>query len=126
MNLFAIAAASILTLSFLSYGVGYISLFRFKIVGRIVLIFLTFGVLLDICAISIMLKGSNGHPCSLHGLLGYLAFLFMLFNTVRVWQIYFRQGIDYPVLKKYLNFAKLTYIIWLIAYFTGSLIVIWK
>lgn len=115
-----------MTLAFLAYGIGSISLFRFKVVGSIVLIFLTMGAIFDFSAIVLMIRGSRGTPFSFHGFIGYLAFLFMLIELASVWRIYFKGGIDVQVGKGLMRYTKFAYFFWVMAYFTGSLIIIWR
>ena len=126
MNPLAIVGAFIITLSLLAYGIGSITLIRFKTVGSIVLIFLTLGVIFDIAAIVLMITGARATPFTLHGLLGYSALLIMLIGTVGVWRIYFKYGIDKKINKNLLNYTKFAYVCWVLAYITGSLIVLWR
>ncbi|QIA08408.1 hypothetical protein [Draconibacterium halophilum] len=126
MNPLAIIGAFVITLSFLAYGIASISLVRFRIIGRIVLLFLTMGVLLDLIAISLMILGSKGNPFTLHGFLGALAFFVMLIGAVWCWKIYFSFGRDCRAGKNHIIYTKAAYLFWVVAYFTGSLIVIWR
>ncbi|MDX8339855.1 hypothetical protein SLH46_11715 [Draconibacterium sp. IB214405] len=126
MNPLAIIGAFVITLSLLAYGIGSISLVRFRIIGRIVLLFLTLGVLLDLIAITLMTLGSKGSPFTLHGLLGAIAFIVMLVNAVWCWNVLLGKGIDTKAHKNHILYTKGAYLFWVIAYFTGSLIVIWR
>ncbi|WP_319480567.1 hypothetical protein [uncultured Draconibacterium sp.] len=126
MNLLAIIGAFVITLSFLAYGIGSISLVRFNIVGRIVVFFLSLGVVLDIVAISLMTLGSKGSPFTLHGFLGATAFLVMLVNAVWCWRMFLVYGRDCKARKTHIVYTKAAYLFWVVAYFTGSLIVIWR
>lgn len=126
MNPLAIIGAFVITLSFLSYGIGSISLVRFKIIGRLVLTFLTLGVILDLAAIYLMIQGSKGSPFTLHGLLGAVAFIVMFIDAIWCWNIYFTYGRDYKAGKSHVIYTKAAYLFWVVAYFTGSLIIIWR
>lgn len=126
MNSLSIVGAFIMTLSLLAYGIGSISLSRFRIIGSIVLIFLSLGIVFDIAAIVLMVLGAKGTPFTLHGLLGYSAFLMMLSDTIWAWYLYFKHGIDSPINNKYHWFARFAYLWWVVAYLTGSLIVLWR
>ena len=126
MNPLAIIGAFVITLSFLAYGVGSISLVRFRIVGRIVVTFLSIGVILDIVAITLMVLGSKGSPFTLHGFLGATAFLVMLVEAIWCWKMYIAQGRDSKANKTHIIYTKTAYLFWVVAYFTGSLIVIWR
>ena len=126
MEPIAVVGAFIITLSLLAYGIGSITLIRFKMIGFIALIFLTIGVILDVTAIIFMTIGAQGTPFTFHGFIGYIAFLIMLIDTVWVWVSYFKNGMDSPVSNKLFTFAKYAYLCWIIAYITGSLIVLWR
>lgn len=126
MNPLSIVGAFIITLSLLAYGIGSISLSRFRIVGSIVLIFLSLGVIFDLAAIILMMIGAKASPFSLHGVIGYFAFIVMLIDAIWAWCLYFKKGIDTHVNTKYLRYSRLAYFIWVLAYFTGSLIVLWR
>ena len=126
MNSLAIIGAFIITLSLLSYGIGSIAVIRFKIVTPGVLIFLTLGVLLDITAVTFMIVGSSKGAFTPHGILGYSALLTMIVNLVLIWWWYIKNGFDTNISKSILLYSKIAYAWWLVAYITGSLLVIWK
>jgi uncharacterized membrane protein YidH (DUF202 family) len=126
MNPLAIVGAFVITLSFLSYGIGSISLVRFNIVGRIVVAFLSMGVILDIIAITLMILGSKGSPFTLHGFLGATAFIVMLVDAIWSWKMYIANGRDSKARKNHIIYTKAAYGFWVVAYLTGSLIVIWR
>nr|WP_321356980.1 hypothetical protein [uncultured Draconibacterium sp.] len=126
MSPLAIVGAFVITLSFLAYGIGSISLVRFRIVGRIVVAFLSIGVVLDIVAIGLMMLGSKGSPFTLHGFLGATAFFVMLVDTVWSWRMFLAFGRDCKARKNHIIYTKAAYLFWVLAYFTGSIIVIWR
>lgn len=126
MNPLAIIGAFIITLSFLAYGIGTISLVRFRIVGRIVLFFLSMGVFFDLLAITLMTLGANGSPYTMHGFIGATAFIVMLVNTVWCWNVFTKRGLDSKAGKKHILYTKAAYLVWVIAYFMGSIMIIWR
>lgn len=126
MNPLAIIGAFIITLSFLAYGIGSISLVRFRIIGRIVLTFLSMGIVFDLLAITLMALGSNGSPYTMHGFVGATAFLVMFVNTVWCWNVFTKRGLDSKARKNHIVYTKAAYLIWVIAYFAGSVIIIWR
>jgi len=125
MNQLSIIGAFIITLALLSYGVGSISVQRFKIVTPGVLIFLTLGVLMDITAVIFMIIGSDKGAFTPHGYLGYSAMLTMIINLILIWGWYFKNGFDTIISNSILLYSKIAYGWWLIAYITGSVLVIW-
>lgn len=126
MNSLSIIGAFIITLALLSYGIGSIAVQRFKIVTPGVLIFLTLGVLLDFIAVTLMIMGSRNGAFTPHGILGYSAMLSMIINMILIYLWYFKNGYDSIISKSILEYSKIAYAWWLIAYITGSLLVIWK
>jgi hypothetical protein len=125
MQPLAIVGAFIITLALLSYGIGSIAIQRFKIVTPGVLIFLTLGVLLDIVAVSFMIFGSDKGAFTPHGILGYSAMITMIVNLVLIWWWYFKNGFDTIISNSILLYSKIAYGWWVIAYITGSVLVIW-
>lgn len=126
MNSLSIVGAFIITLALLSYGIGSIAIQRFKIVTPGVLIFLTLGVFLDFLAVTLMIIGSSNGAFTPHGILGYTAMLTMIINLILIYYWFFKHGYDSIISKLILEYSKIAYAWWLIAYITGSLLVIWK
>lgn len=126
MNSISVTGAFIITFSLLSYGIGSITLQRFKMVSPGVLWFLTMGVVLDIIASIFMIIGSQKTPFTPHGFLGYSALLVMLVDVYLIWRIYYKEKINAFVGKKILAYSKIAYAWWVIAYLTGSLMIIWR
>jgi hypothetical protein len=126
MEPLAIIGAFIITLALLSYGIGSISVQRFKFITPSVLIFLTLGILLDITAVGFMIMGSDKGILSVHGLLGYSAMITMILDTFFIWRFYLKNGYDVEIPKKIITYTKYAYSWWVIAYLTGSILVIWK
>jgi len=124
MNPVTMAGAFIITFSLLSYGIGSITFQRFKQVSPAVLIFLSLGICLDLIAVVLMFIGSDNSAFRFHGLLGYSALLVMFIDVIWVWRVKIKKGWNTVASKKLLNYSKLAYTWWVIAYFTGSLIII--
>lgn len=126
MNSISLAGAFIITLSLLSYGIGSISLQRFKMVSPGVLWFLSIGVICDIIATILMIIGSKNTPFTLHGFLGYSALVGMLLDTIFVWRVYYKNRINALVSRSLHFYSKVAFGWWVIAYLTGSILVIWR
>ncbi|MCF6333360.1 MAG: hypothetical protein L3J11_08750 [Draconibacterium sp.] len=124
MQFISMVGGFLVTFALLSYGIGSISLQRFKLVSPGVLWFLSMGIVLDIAATVCMIIGSQNTPFTIHGLLGYSAFLAMLADVILVWKIYINRGKNALINKPLDLYAKFAYGYWVIAYFTGSLLVI--
>lgn len=126
MNPISMAGAFIVTLALLSYGIGSLSLQRFKTVSSLVLWFLTLGVVLDITATIFMIIGSQNTPFTLHGFLGYSALLAMLIDVIFIWRIYTKERLNATIGRKLQIYSRFAYGWWVVAYITGSLLVILK
>jgi hypothetical protein len=126
MNPISLAGAFVITFSLLSYGIGSISLQRFKVVSTAVLVFLTVGIVLDIVAATLMIIGSENKPFSMHGFIGLSAIAVMLTDVVLLWRYFRKNGNEVTVEKPLLTFSKIAYLWWIIAYITGSVLIIWR
>lgn len=125
MNPISVIGAFIMTLAFLAYGIGSVTLERFRIVGNIVLIFMSLGILFEIAAISLMIIGSQTGGNPIHVWTGTISFFLFVVNTAWVWLIYLRKGIDAGVGKPLVNYTKTAFFIWVVAYLAGIVLLIW-
>ncbi len=125
MNPLAVIGAFVMTLAFLAYGIGSVTLERFRIVGSVVLIFLSLGVLFESAAILMMIIGSKGAIGPLHGIIGGVAFALMFANTMWAWIVYLSMGIDAHVNTWLLNYTKAAFFLWVMAYLSGIVLLIW-
>ncbi len=115
-----------MTLAFLSFGIGSVTLERFRIVGIVVLLFYVLGLLFEIVAIGFMSMSSGRETMGTwHSILGVIAFLIMLVNTVWVWIVYFKKGYDGQINTMLVNYTKAAYFIWVVSYLIGIATIIW-
>lgn len=126
MNPISLTGAFVITFSLLSYGIGSISLMRFKLVSTGVLVYITTGVILDIVGAVLMIIATSRSPFTLHGLLGFSGLLVMLVNVLLLWRYFRKNGSETRVSHSLLMYAKLAYLWWMIAYILGSLLIIWR
>lgn len=126
MDILSIIGSFVIIFSLLSYGIGSISVIRFKQLTRAVLFFLTLGLILDVVAFSFMIAGSENSPFSRHGIIGYIAFLAMFVNVVILWKEYRVNGLDSIIPKNVVRYTKIAYLLWLIIYFAGSAMILWE
>ncbi len=125
MDPVSVIGAFIMTLAFLAYGLGSVTLERFRIVGNIVLVFMTMGIIFETTAIILMIMGSESQGFSLHMLVGSFSFLLLLVNSAWSWVVYIRYGIDATVSKPLLVYTKTAYFVWVLAYLSGIVFLIW-
>ncbi len=118
-----IAGSIIVTLALLSYTIGILTEQRKRVVGNIVLAFLTIGVVLDIIATTCMIIGSESSPFTVHGILGYSSLTAMLIDCILIWRFRLKQGIAAAVSSGLHMYSRLAYIWWVLAYITGAVLV---
>jgi len=126
MNPILIAGSIIVTLALISYSVAVITEQVKKKLGRITLVFITSGIILDITATVLMIVGSPNTPFTLHGFLGYSALAVMLADSVLIWKNYLRNGIGSAVSRALHLYSRYAYLWWVVAYITGGLLVAMK
>ncbi|WP_340112748.1 hypothetical protein [Maribellus mangrovi] len=125
MNPISVIGAFIMTLAFLAYGIGSVTLERFRIVGNIVLIFMSLGILFETAAIVLMILGKEHGGDVLHVWTGSVSFFLFIVNATWVWLHYLRNGIDAAVGKSLVNYTKTAFFIWVVAYLAGIVLLIW-
>ncbi|NQU34959.1 MAG: hypothetical protein HQ521_17165 [Bacteroidetes bacterium] len=126
MKPLAIIAATIVTIALISYSVAIITEQRKRKVLNLVLIFLTLGVTLDITSTAMMIIVSENSPFTLHGIMGYTSLSLMLVDAFLLWKHRIKFGSEKEVSKGIHLYSRVAYIIWVLAYITGSLLVALK
>jgi hypothetical protein len=114
------AGSTIVTLALIFYSLAFLNFHRKKEITRKVLSFQTIGVILDIIATTLMIIGSSRGPFTLHGMLGYSSLTLMIIDTLFFW----RNGRSASVPGWLRIYSKVAYIWWVLAYITGTLLVI--
>lgn len=123
MNTISMIGAVVVTLALISYSIGVIAEQRKHKLVKTVLLFITVGIVLDVTATICMILGSSNSPFTLHGFLGYSALLGMLIDVVLIWKFYNKNGVDVEVPKKLHRYTLIAYLWWVVAYITGSMLV---
>ena len=123
MNLFIRLGTSIVIFALVSYSVAIITEQRKKAVTKIVLTFLTLGVLLDITATTFMILGSSEGGFTLHGIIGYSSLTGMFVDAVLIWKLWLSNGINANVPKTIHKYSRYAYTWWIIAFITGGILV---
>ena len=111
--------STIVTLALVFYSLAFFRFHRKKVFTNQILSFQTIGLLLDITATTLMIIGSSKGPFTLHGILGYSSLTLMIIDTSFFWNK--RKSESVPVWLK--SYSKVAYIWWILAYITGSLLV---
>lgn len=125
MKTISMIGAFIVTLALISYSIAIFNERRKKYITKKILTFLTIGVILDITATACMIIGSTKSPFTLHGSLGYSALTLMLIDTILIWRFY-KNNTNLEVPKGLHIYTSIAYSWWIIAYITGSLLVMMK
>jgi hypothetical protein len=126
MNPTLIAGTRIVVLALIFYSIGIITEQHKRHITNLALITLTIGIMLDITATAFMIIGSPNSPFTLHGFLGYSALIAMLIDTILVWRFRLANGNDIEVSKPLHLYSRYAYGWWVIAFVSGSLLVVLK
>ncbi|PIF05795.1 MAG: hypothetical protein CSA36_05205 [Draconibacterium sp.] len=125
MSFIFIVGAFFMAFSLLFFGIATISIMRFKILSLWILLLMTLGMIFDVTAIILMIKGAKDLVFSLHRLLGYTAEIAMAVSLFMVWREFARKGLNSTISSKVIRITKIAYLWWLVIYIAGSLMVIW-
>lgn len=126
MNTYSMVGAVVVTFALISYSIGIIAEQRSRQVKRMVLIFLSLGIVLDIFATVCMILGSPNSPFTFHGFVGYSALVAMLTDTILIWRLYSKNELNVAVPRKLHLYSRFAYIWWVGAFITGGLLVALK
>jgi len=126
MNLYLQTGTIIVFFALAAYSIGIITEQRTKKISLLVILFLTLGILLDITATAFMIIGSNKGGFTLHGLIGYSSLLGMLIDTLLMWRLVSKSGINATVPNRLHKFSRYAYLWWVIAFVTGGFLVMFN
>jgi hypothetical protein len=118
--------AGIVIFALLSYSLAIITEQRQRRVTSFILRFLTIGLVLDITATIFMIIGSTKSAFSLHGMLGYSSLTLMLIDTILIWKFHLANTSGAEVPRKLHLYSRLAYSWWVIAFFTGLMLVVFR
>lgn len=126
MNSTLTLGTRIVVLALVAYSIAILTEQKKHKITTFIVSFLTAGVFLDIIATVFMILGSPNSPFTVHGFLGYSALGAMLLDAVLVWKFKQTHSKDDTVPKGLHLYSRYAYIWWIIAFLTGSLLVILK
>ncbi|MGD1119327.1 MAG: hypothetical protein ABR886_07555 [Dehalococcoidales bacterium] len=116
-----ISAIVVVTFALIFYSAGVITEQRKAVISRLVLFFLTVGVLLDITSTTLMIISSSNIPLTVHGVIGYSALLAMLIDAILIWRYWLKNGSNRVTRRLHL-YTRIAYGWWVIAYIAGAII----
>jgi hypothetical protein len=126
MNIFSKIGATIVIFALASYSIAIITEQKKRLVNRLILTFLTIGIILDIIATTFMIIGSSHGAFTLHGILGYSSLTAMLIDTILIWR-FSRKNTSETLVPTALHVYSLgAYMWWVAAFITGLLLVIFR
>jgi len=123
MNTILAIGAGIVIFALIFYTIGIYTEQRNQIITKKVLVFLSLGLLFDVTATACMLVGSSNSPFTFHGFIGYAALLAMSIETILAFQFYNKYGANISVSKNLHLYSRFAYILWILVFITGSLMV---
>lgn len=122
MSPILVAGTAIVHLALIAYTVGIVTEQRRHQVTRRVVSFLTAGVVFDLVATGCMIAGSSQGAFTAHGLLGFSSLAAMLVETALAWRHRLIAG-DGQVPSWLHRYSRIAYGWWVVAYFTGAMLV---
>jgi hypothetical protein len=93
---------------------------------KTVLIFITLAVLFDIAATTCMMIGTTRTYFTFHGIMGYIGLSLMVADAILLWKYKLKFGAEILISKSLNLFSKIAYIWWVIAFFTGVMVSIFR
>ena len=121
MNPLLMTGMSIVVFALGSYTTAIITQIKQRRPTSMMRGFLTAGVTLDATATAFMIAGSRRIPLTLHGILGYSAFLFMATDLVLMWRRYHVFGSG-PLPAKLHRYSLAAYSWWVLAFVAGIIV----
>jgi uncharacterized repeat protein (TIGR03987 family) len=116
----------VVTLALIFYSIGILTEQRKRRITKFVLTFITLGLVADISATTCMVIGSSNSPFTFHGFIGYTGLLMMIIETILAFRFYTREGSAVQVSKGLHRYSRIAYIVWVLVYITGALLVALK
>ncbi len=118
-----LAGVIIVNFALLAYTLFIIQEHKKKRATKMLLSFLTVGVVLDVIATICMISGSENSPFSPHGILGYSSLGGMLLDMVLIWRFKLQNGSKVTFSKGLNLYSKIAYSWWILAFITGAILV---
>lgn len=113
-------------LALLFYTLFYIVENKKQKTTNMVLILITLAVLFDIGATTCMMIGTTRTYFTFHGIIGYIGLLLMLVDAILLWKHKIKQGAEVLISKQLRSYSKYAYYWWLVAFFTGVAVSIFR
>jgi len=126
MNSLVLTGTIIVFFALSSYSMFIYNEQRKKQVVKKVLIFLTLGIALDITATAFMILGSSKGLLTFHGVLGYSSLLGMFADTIMIWRLRLKSGLNAEIPHWLHLYSRYAYIWWVLAFITGGLLVAFR
>ena len=121
MNSTLMKAVVVVTFALVCYSIAVVSEQRKRYISKLILIFLTVGVFLDISSTTLMIIGSRKIPFTVYGFIGYTALMVMLIDAIIIWRFGEKNG-EIDVSKGLNIYTRFAYAWWVIAYVAGAII----
>jgi hypothetical protein len=126
MNILLVYGTRIVIFALIAYYVAILSEQKTRRISKIVLWFLTSGLILDITATALMISGSENTPFTLHGIIGYSSLAGMLVDTFLIWRQRMKAGVVPEVPRKLHLYSRFAYIWWILAFISGGALVLFS
>lgn len=119
MNLQLIIGISLVNLAMILYTVFFILKRRSDKLTLRTLLFLSSAIVMDILATGLMILGSSNTGLTFHGVIGYLALLGMIVESILLWKHYMTRDREIPLPLSIIRYTGIAYLWWLFVYVYG-------
>lgn len=123
MKTILIIGTSIVNLALISYSLFIFQEIKHRKITSKLLVFLTIGVVFDFTATICMIFGSSKGLFTLHGIIGYSSLIAMIIDTILIWKLKTKSGLNTQLPKSIHIYSVASYTWWVLAYITGALLV---
>jgi len=123
MKTILIIGTSVVNFALISYSLFIFQEIKHRKVTSKLLAFLYVAVILDITATICMIIGSSKGIFTLHGLIGYSSLTAMIIDTILVWNLKRKSGLNSGFSKSLHLYSIFAYSWWILAYITGAILV---
>ncbi len=122
MNIYIRIGSTVVLLALVFYTLGFVNERKIKTAGKTVLLFYTLGLVMDVTATGLMIKGAT-HLFSIHGLIGYTSLTGMIVEVISLWRFKIKKGMQQYFPQWLHRLSVYTYSWWIIAFVTGLVLV---
>ena len=116
----------LITLTLLMYGLGTVTLQRFKLATNAVLVFYTIASVLHFSSYIIIAKTRPELVFVFHGIMSFVAMLTLFVDTAWLWRCVIRNGKNSFIPNSLLYYSKIVFAYWVFTFFVAFISILFK